>query len=91
MLGCAETIGESRMKLAAPLPENDRREDYLRAVVETAGNGESVVRAFARQDSSMLSRLAAADVLIVREPHAKPAEAGESVRVIHLQASAFRI
>lgn len=91
MLGCAETIGESRMKLAAPLPENDRREDYLRAVVETAGNGESVVRAFTRQDSSMLSRLAAADVLIVREPHAKPAEAGESVRVIHLQASAFRI
>lgn len=91
MLGAAEDIGESTLPLAAALPENDQRQDYLRARVEKNADGESVVRAFEKQDSSMLSRLAQADMLIVRAPHAKAAEAGESVRVIHLQASAFRI
>jgi molybdopterin molybdotransferase len=91
MLGCAEELGESVMPLAAPLLENDRREDYLRAVVERGPDGESRVRPFGKQDSSMLSRLARADALVVRPPHAKPAEAGDLVRVIHLQATAFRI
>ncbi|MEQ9329232.1 MAG: molybdopterin molybdotransferase MoeA [Rhodospirillales bacterium] len=91
MMGCAEELGESVMPLAAPLPENDRREDYLRAVIERGPDGESRVRSFEKQDSSMLSRLALADALVVRPPFAKAAAAGEFVRVLHLQATAFRI
>ena len=78
-------------RLAVALPANDRREDYLRAVIERGPDGESRVRTFEKQDSSMLSRLALADALVVRPPFAKAAAAGDFVRVLHLQATAFRI
>ena len=72
--------------LGAALPENDRRQDYLRAtlsrdsVANTGGN--QAVYAFETQDSSMLSRLTQANCLIVRAPHAPALEAGETVEII---------
>jgi molybdopterin molybdotransferase len=74
------------MMLGAALPENDRRQDYLRAtlsrdsVANTGGN--QAVYAFETQDSSMLSRLTQANCLIVRAPHAPALEAGETVEII---------
>jgi molybdopterin molybdotransferase len=70
-------------RLAAPLTENDRRQDYLRATSRTAADGTTEVEAFQRQDSSMLSLLSRADCLIVRPPHAPAAEVGELVPVIY--------
>ncbi|WP_376091010.1 gephyrin-like molybdotransferase Glp [Roseomonas sp. CCTCC AB2023176] len=72
--------------LGAPLPPNDRRQDYLRAQVESGPGGVPVATAFPVQDSSMLSTLARADALILREPLAPAAEAGSSVEIIEFAA-----
>lgn len=65
--------------LAVPLGANGPRRDHLRAKLE----GDRVTP-FPVQDSSMLSVLAAADALLVREPHAAPAETGSECRFIAL-------
>ena len=70
--------------LGADLAANDEREDYLRATLSADDAGRPVATPFAKQDSSMLSRLAAADALIVRPPRAGPSAAGESVAIIPL-------
>lgn len=70
--------------LGADLPENDQRQDYLRATLRGVEDGRPVVTAFTRQDSSMLGVLAQAHALIVRPPHAPPAKAGEPCRYIPL-------
>ena len=70
--------------LGADLAANDEREDYLRATLSADAAGRPVATPFAKQDSSMLSRLAAAEALIVRPPHAPPAAAGDSVNIIPL-------
>lgn len=67
------------LPLAAALGANGGRRDHLRAQRTPAG-----AEAFAAQDSAMLSRLAAADLLIIREPHAPAAAAGELVTCIAL-------
>ena len=70
--------------LGADLAANDEREDYLRATLSMDDAGRAVATPFAKQDSSMLSRLAAADALIVRPPHAALAAAGDNVAIIPL-------
>ena len=70
--------------LGADLPANDQRQDYLRATLSGVEDGRPVVTAFTRQDSSMLGILAQAHALIVRPPHAPPAEAGEPCRYLPL-------
>ncbi|RDE06375.1 gephyrin-like molybdotransferase Glp [Sphingomonas aracearum] len=65
--------------LGAPLPANDRRQDYLRA----ARCDGRVVPA-AAQDSSMLTTLASANCLVVRPPFAPAAEPGDLVEIISL-------
>lgn len=65
--------------LAAPLPANGPREHYLRARL-----GPDGVSAFARQDSALLSVLAAADCMIVQPPNDGPRPAGATVEVIAL-------
>lgn len=79
-----------RLKLADDLPENDRRQDYLRATFETAADGETLVRPFSRQDSSMMATLTRADGLIIRAPHAKAAPIGERVDVLQMPNGVFR-
>jgi len=63
--------------LAAPLPANDHREDYLRALRQ-----DGIVLPMPMQDSSMLRALARADCLIVRPAGAPPAQAGEAVQIL---------
>jgi len=77
------------VRLAVPLRQNDEREDYLRAILSY--DGEPRVTPFSRQDSSMVSRLAQADCLIVRAPHAPPADAGETVEILPLPEGMARI
>ncbi|MBO1074386.1 molybdopterin molybdotransferase MoeA [Roseomonas marmotae] len=73
-----------RAILGAPLAGNDRRADYLRASLSTDAGGGWIATAFPRQDSSMLKTMARADALLLRQPHAPPLEAGETVDVLIL-------
>ena len=69
--------------LGCDLAANDSREDYLRATLHT-GSGLPVATPFGRQDSSMLRVLASSHCLVVRQPHAPAAKAGEPCRIIRL-------
>ncbi|SLN54238.1 molybdopterin molybdotransferase MoeA [Oceanibacterium hippocampi] len=87
MLGLAAGADEEEtVRLARDLPENDRRQDYLRATLHHDGDGPLAEPA-AKQDSSMLSTLAEADCLIVRAPHAPAASAGERVRILRFRGA----
>ena len=73
------------LPLAAGLPENDRRQDYLRAKLIPLPNGGMGVEPAKRQDSSMFKMMAEAGVLVVRAPHASAALPGDQVDVILLE------
>ncbi|QXQ07196.1 molybdopterin molybdotransferase MoeA [Sphingosinicellaceae bacterium] len=70
-------------RLTAPLPANDRREDYLRARARNTGDGVEVTAA-TLQDSSMLRTLADSSALIVRAPYATPAVVNQTVSCVAL-------
>lgn len=81
------TAGADRSEpalLAADLPANDARQDYLRAILAPAGDGLPRVTAFEIQDSSMLRVMAEANALLIRPPHAPAASAGSTCRVLRL-------
>ena len=73
-------------RLGCDLPGNDERADYLRAVLSAGPDGIPVAIPAPVQDSSMLMPLAHADCLLVREPFAPAARAGERCAVIRLAA-----
>jgi len=83
MLGLPTTQEIVTAKLGAAMRENDNRQDYVRARLETV-DGERVVTPFGVQDSSMLATLAAADALIVRPVRAPALAAGNAVPVLLL-------
>ncbi|MDP2354654.1 MAG: molybdopterin molybdotransferase MoeA [Beijerinckiaceae bacterium] len=70
--------------LGADLPENDQRQDYLRARISGLNEGVATATPFSKQDSSMLGVLAEAQGLIVRAPDAAPAKKGDACRVMLL-------
>ncbi|QCO03169.1 molybdopterin molybdotransferase MoeA [Azospirillum argentinense] len=78
-------------RLGAPLKANDDRTDFLRATLSTGADGEPVATPFPRQDSAMMSRLARADALIVREPQATTAAVGDRVTVIPLSGGVLSL
>ena len=70
--------------LGRDLPENDERQDYMRSRLTNGANGVAVATPFDAQDSSMMSALAAADCLVVREAYAPAAKATEACTIIRL-------
>ncbi|MBO0733366.1 MAG: molybdopterin molybdotransferase MoeA [Methylocapsa sp.] len=70
--------------LGSALRANDGRKDYLRASLDAGGDGLPVATPFEVQDSSLLRVLAQSQCLLLREPHAKPARAGDPCRIIRL-------
>jgi molybdopterin molybdotransferase len=64
-------------KLGRDLKGNDDRADYLRAALSGG-----IATPFPLQDSSMVYLLAQADCLVIREPYAPPARAGETCRIL---------
>lgn len=89
MLGLGDSAPAlAQAALGRDIGENDRREDYLRATLTRDGSGALVATPFDIQDSSMLSRLAHADCLIVRAPHAPAAAKGTAVEIIPLEVHA---
>ena len=71
-------------RLGCDLPSNDERADYLRATLALGPDGVPVATPAPVQDSSMLTKLARADCLLIREPHAPAAKAGEPCSIISL-------
>ena len=71
------------IRLSAPVPENDRRQDYLRGVFVGTGDTRTI-RPLRRQDSSMLKAFSDAQGLIIRPPCAPAAQAGDMVPVLIL-------
>ena len=78
-------------RLAAAVPANDRRQDYLRARLARADDGVEEAVPFEVQDSSMMRLLAAADCLILRPPHAAAAGPGETVPILRFPTGALPI
>jgi len=72
--------------LGKPIGANDHRADHLRSTVSTDSAGRVVVTSFPVQDSAMLRRLALADALILRPPHAPALPEGAEVPVIRLDS-----
>ena len=72
--------------LGAPVKQNDRRADHMRATVSTDPAGRVVATPFPEQDSAMLRRLALADALVLRAPHAPALPAGAEVGIIRLDS-----
>jgi molybdopterin molybdotransferase len=70
--------------LGCNVPANDGREDYVRAKLAMQDAALPRVTPFARQDSSMLGVLAAADCLLVRPPNAPAGRAGDACRIVRL-------
>ncbi|PWL17826.1 molybdopterin molybdenumtransferase MoeA [Falsochrobactrum shanghaiense] len=71
-------------QLGAAFPPNKERRDYIRATLKRSDDGALVATPFPTQDSSMLSALAKADALLIREPGAPAASIGDPCHVLML-------
>lgn len=71
------------LPLASPLPQNDMRQDYVRARI-VSDSGRETLQPFKTQDSSMLSLFHQSQALIIRPPHAPEASEGKEVPYIPL-------
>jgi len=71
--------------LAKPMPANDLRQDYVRAILRDEEDGSLTATPFEVQDSSMLKTFAESNGLIIREPFASAAEAGSPCMVLRLR------
>ena len=88
MLGVYSDLrGMTTARLNRNLPENDEREDYLRATLAHAADGTLVATPFEKQDSSMFATFAAADCLVIRPPFAPAVKAGTNVTIIALDGA----
>ena len=83
MLGAQVSDAPIVARVAAALPANDERQDYLRATLRYDLDGARVVDVFSKQDSSMQRNLRDADCLIVRPPNA-PALAKDALVTVIL-------
>ena len=70
-------------RLGGDLPENDERQDYLRASLADGPDGP-VATPLTAQDSSLMANLARADCLLIRPPHAPAAPAGSPCVILKL-------
>jgi molybdopterin molybdotransferase len=92
MLGMENLLPETgTARLGSDLPENDEREDYLRASLARDENGDLFATPYGKQDSSMFATIARADALVIRKPFVKAAMAGSPVQYIPLKDSVFSI
>ena len=84
LLGLPSADDMVKARLGSPLPANDLRQDYLRALVSRSADGAYTATPFPVQDSSMQRALTEAGGLIVRAPHAPEARQGDPVDLMLL-------
>ena len=82
MMGLSPELPRHQATLAHDLPANDQRRDFVRAKRLPDGT----IDARARQDSSMLTTLLGAEVLLDRPAHDGPLKKGATVNVIDLRS-----
>ena len=70
-------------RLGRDLPENDEREDYLRATLTFGAEGP-VATPISTQDSSLMASLSRSNCLVIRPPHAPAAAAGSLCVILKL-------
>ncbi|MGL4729331.1 MAG: molybdopterin molybdotransferase MoeA [Bosea sp. (in: a-proteobacteria)] len=76
------------VRLGRDLPANDERAEYMRVTLSDEAGDLPIATPFAKQDSSMLSRLASADALLIRPRHTGPAKQGDMATAILLRPRA---
>ncbi|HMJ45422.1 MAG TPA: gephyrin-like molybdotransferase Glp [Pseudolabrys sp.] len=76
-------LATSEARLGRDMPENDERQDYLRAILANGPDGP-IATPLPAQDSSLMAPLAKADCLLIREPHAPAAPAGSPCVILKL-------
>ncbi len=76
-------LRQEAARLGRDLPENDERQDYLRASIEE-GQGGPVATPLMAQDSSQMALLAQADCLVIRTPYAPATPAGSPCIILKL-------
>jgi molybdopterin molybdotransferase len=76
-------LATSEARLGRDMPENDERQDYLRATLANGPDGP-IATPLPAQDSSLMAPLAKADCLLIREPHAPAASAGSHCVILKL-------
>ena len=74
-------------RLGCDIAANDKRQDYIRCSAVFSSTALPVITPFVIQDSSMLSTLAKADALLIREPFADVGKAGDLCRIIKLNSA----
>ena len=85
LLGRADTaLPSMSAKLSVPITANGPREHYMRGVARTEPDGTLSVAPVRSQDSSLLSPLAEADVLIVRPPLDPARAPGDQVSITRI-------
>ena len=82
--GLPDEVSDQVAILDGVLPANDHRQDYMRATLKVARDGQRSVSPFSAQDSSMQRVLQSSQALIVRPPNAPEARNGDSVSVLLL-------
>jgi molybdopterin molybdotransferase len=84
MAGQSPTDKNLTAILDGHLPENDHRQDYIRATLSEKPDGSRIVTPFPQQDSSMQRTLQSSHALIIRAPNAQSAKTGDAVSVMLL-------
>jgi molybdopterin molybdotransferase len=85
LAGRSDVAATESALLGRDLPENDERQDYLRASLIADTDGHEIATPFPPQDSSMMALLAKADCLVIREPFAPAAKAGARCSILRLK------
>ena len=81
MLGITQVLSTFKTALlAAPITKNGPREHYMRAILDDSG-----IHACEDQDSSLLSVLAQANALLVRQPHDPARTTGDEVTYLPIK------
>ena len=89
LMGHIDDIPTSKAVLTSPLSANGPRETYARGRVDISDTGTAQVTPFPRQDSSLMTPFAKANVLIQLPANSGPWEVGDIVDVFNLGTGLF--
>ena len=84
LMGGDDNLNFSKAKLTKALPDNGPRETYMRAYAKLTETGQLEVTPFPRQDSSLLTPLTKANVLIRLPKDSGPWNAAEIINILPL-------
>lgn len=85
LAGKAATTYIAGARLAQDMAANGNRRDYARAALTRNSEGELLATPLPVQDSSMLTVITRADALLIREPFAEAAKAGDRCQILMIR------